>query len=232
MLDAYAITLLNNEISEKGTANLIASSKKVKNKFDIKIFDAVTANMANTIMVGNGLKWKYPWEGKETDLKTGLVKSAYQTSNKSHRIACAMSHWLLWNKCIKDNKPILILEHDALFIKKLDYESIFKSNYDIIGINSPASATRRAHQFHDIVQSKPAWIQPVPDIDEFNIPQGLAGNSAYIIKPTGAKNLLAAIKEHGVWPNDAIMCKQIIPNLGVTKVYFTRVQGLPSTTVN
>ena len=232
MLDAYAITLLNNEISEKGTANLIASSKKVKNKFDINIFDAVTPNMAHTIMIGNGLKWKYQWEGKETDLRTGLVKSAYQTSNKNSRIACAMSHWLLWHKCVTINEPILIMEHDALFIKQLDYKSILKSNYYIIGINSPASATRRAHQFHDIVQSKPAWVQPVPDIDEFNIPQGLAGNSAYIVKPTGAKNLLEAIKEHGVWPNDAIMCKQIIPNLGVTKVYFTRVQGLPSTTVN
>jgi GR25 family glycosyltransferase involved in LPS biosynthesis len=124
------------------------------------------------------------------------------------------------------------LEHDALFIKKVDYEAILKSNYDIIGINSPASATRRAHQFHDIVQGKAAWIQPVPDIDEFNIPQGLAGNSAYIIKPTGAKNLLNTVKKYGVWPNDAIMCKQLIPNLGVTKTYFTRIQGLPSTTVN
>jgi len=72
----------------------------------------------------------------------------------------------------------------------------------------------------------------VPDIDEFNVPQGLAGNSAYIIKPAGANNLLNAVKEHGLWPNDAIMCKQLIPRLGVTKEYYTRVQGLPSTTVN
>jgi GR25 family glycosyltransferase involved in LPS biosynthesis len=71
---------------------------------------------------------------------------------------------------------------------------------------------------------------PVPTIDEFNIPQGLAGNSAYIIKPEGAKNLIEASREHGLWPNDALMCKQIIPNMGVTKTYFTRVQGLPSTT--
>jgi len=74
-------------------------------------------------------------------------------------------------------------------------------------------------------------IQPVPTIDEFNVPQGLAGNSAYIIKPAGAKAVLDATKEHGLWPNDAIMCKQIINNLGVTKTYYTRVQGLPSTPV-
>jgi GR25 family glycosyltransferase involved in LPS biosynthesis len=231
-MKAYIITVKGNEISTKGAKNCLNSFSKVKNDFPIEIFDAVTADMAQTVMFGNGLKWTYPWEGKQTCLASGLIKSAYATANKDNRIACAMSHWLLWKECVKKDEPILILEHDALFIKKVDYEAILKSNYDIIGINSPASATRRAHQFHDIVQGKAAWIQPVPDIDEFNIPQGLAGNSAYIIKPTGAKNLLNTVKKYGVWPNDAIMCKQLIPNLGVTKTYFTRIQGLPSTTVN
>lgn len=231
-MKAYVICVRGNATSEKGADVCISSSKKVENNFEIELFDAVTPAMANTVMFGNGLKWKYPWQGKETDLKTGLIKSAYQTQVKENRIACAMSHWLLWHQCVKADKPFLILEHDAVFIERLDYNSILKSNFDIVGINSPASATRRAHVFHDIVQAKPAWIQPVPTVDEFNVPQGLAGNSAYIIKPTGAQNLLNASKEHGLWPNDALMCKQIIPRLGVTKTYFTRVQGLPSTTVN
>jgi GR25 family glycosyltransferase involved in LPS biosynthesis len=231
-MKAHVIQIEGNEISQKGTDILIASSNKVKNKFSIEKFDAITSKMTDALMVGNGLKWKYPWQGQETDLKTGLIKTAYQTEIKENRIACALSHWLLWHKCKTLDEPILILEHDAIFIKKLDYNSILKNNYDIIGINSPAAATRRAHQFHDIVQSKAAWIQPTPDIDEFNVPQGLAGNSAYIIKPAGASNLLNAVKEHGLWPNDAIMCKQLIPRLGVTKEYYTRVQGLPSTTVN
>ena len=231
-MKAYVICVRGNATSEKGADICITSSKKVENKFQVEIFDAVTPDMANIVLTGNGLKWKYPWDGQETDLKTGLIKTAYPTKVKENRIACAMSHWLLWKQCEKLNEPILILEHDSVFIERLDYDSILKSNFDIIGINSPASATRRAHMFHDILQGKPAWIQPVPDIDEFNVPQGLAGNSAYIIKPNGAKNLIKASKDHGVWPNDALMCKQIIPNLGVTKTYFTRVQGLPSTTVN
>ena len=231
-MKAFVIYVKGNSVSEKGANVCITSSKKVKNNFEVVLFEGVTPDMAKTVMVGNGLKWKYPWQGQETDLKTGLVKSAYQTKIPENRIACAMSHWLLWKKCVNDDQPMLIMEHDAVFVKQLKQDAILKSNYDIIGINSPASATRKAHLFHDIVQSKPAWIQPVPDIDEFNIPQGLAGNSAYIIKPSGAKNLITAVKEHGVWPNDAIMCKQIIPKLGVTKEYFTSVQGLPSTTVN
>ena len=231
-MKAYVICLKGNEISEKGADTCIISSKKVYNDFEIDIFNAVSAKMAKTVMFGNGLKWKYPWEGKENDIATGLIKSAYQTANPNSRIACAMSHWLLWHECKKLNEPILILEHDAVFTEKLDWKLILESKYNISGINSPASATRRAHQFHDIVQAGESWIQPVPSVDEFNIPQGLAGNSAYIIKPDGAKDILSAAREHGLWPNDALMCKQLVPKLGVTKTYFTRVQGLPSTTVN
>jgi GR25 family glycosyltransferase involved in LPS biosynthesis len=62
------------------------------------------------------------------------------------------------------------------------------------------------------------------------VPQGLAGNSAYIIKPKGAEELIMAVEKYGAWPNDAIMCKQLIPNMGVTRRFYTKVQGLPSTT--
>jgi GR25 family glycosyltransferase involved in LPS biosynthesis len=111
-----------------------------------------------------------------------------------------------------------------------NYQFILDSKYDIIGINNPLMATRRAQRFFNTVKENKTDLQPVPSIDEFNIPQGLAGNSAYIIKPTGAKNLLEAAKEYGAWPNDALMCKQLIPNMGVTRVFYTKVQGLPSTT--
>lgn len=231
-MQAYAIVIKDHEVSETGYNNLKVSSEKFKNSFKIRRFDAITPKMARTVMSGNGLKWKYPWEGKETDLKTGLIKSAYQTANKNTRIACALSHWLLWHKCLTEDTPLLILEHDALFIEKLEHSVILKSKFDIIGINSPAAATRKAHEFHDKVQAGRLLIQPVPTVDEFNVPQGLAGNSAYIIKPAGAKSILDAAREHGLWPNDALMCKQIISNLGVTKTYYTRVQGLPSTTVS
>ena len=75
-------------------------------------------------------------------------------------------------------------------------------------------------------------IIPVPRIDNFNVPQGLAGNSAYIIKPNGAQNMEYMAKAHGAWPNDALMCHQLVANLGVTKTHYTTVQRLPSTTTS
>lgn len=227
---ALSIVIPNNQVSFDGYENLVASSENVGNEFEIEKFNAVTPDMANTVMVGNGLKWTYPWEGKTIDIKSGLTLSSYPTTYKERRIACFLSHYLLWHKCKKDDTPILVLEHDAIFQHKLEYDFILESKYDIIGINNPLMATRRAKRFFDLVKGRPQEIQTIPDIDEFNIPQGLAGNSAYIIKPNGAKNLLDAVEQYGAWPNDAIMCKQLIPNMGVTRKFYTKVQGLPSTT--
>jgi GR25 family glycosyltransferase involved in LPS biosynthesis len=65
------------------------------------------------------------------------------------------------------------------------------------------------------------------------MPQGLAGNSAYIIKPKFADMLLMKLKEKGGWPNDAIMCKQFFPmQLKVVYPYYTTIQGIKSTTTS
>jgi GR25 family glycosyltransferase involved in LPS biosynthesis len=84
--------------------------------------------------------------------------------------------------------------------------------------------------FHEKVSSY-AGLQPVPTIDEMDVPQGLAGNSAYMISPKGAKKLLDKVREVGMWPNDALMNKQFFPWLEVVYPYYTTIQrGLRSTT--
>jgi GR25 family glycosyltransferase involved in LPS biosynthesis len=180
--------------------------------------------------MGNaGITWNYPWKGLHEDKDTGLIKSAYTTANPKARIACACSHYSLWSESAVTNRTILIMEHDALFIKKLDFDPN-DTKAIIIGINNPIGATRKASLFNEIVQENTQQFQLVPVIDDEKVPQGLAGNSAYIIKPEGAKKLLELVNNYGLWPNDAIMCRQLIPKLGVTKDYYTKVQGLQSTT--
>lgn len=231
-MKTYVITLYGVQVSEEGSRKCVESSVNVENDFTITSFPATTADMAYVTMKGCGLEWNYPWEGETIDFASGLTKRAYPTKYKERRIACAMSHYRIWYESYEKNEPILVLEHDAEFISKLDYDYILDSKFDIIGINNPLSATRKAHQFKDLIQSSGHEIMAIPDIDEFNIPQGLAGNSAYIIKPNGAKNVIEAAKQFGLWPNDALMCKQLIPNMGVTRKFYTKVQGLPSTTTD
>ena len=229
------ITMTNNEVSLGAFTKLQDSSYRVGNDFRPEIFEATIAENAEDHLSKLLLEWNYPWEGVVTDLKTGLKKSAYPTRNRLNRIACAISHYRLWAVCVKTDKPMLIMEHDAIFIQKFRYDNLLEDkHYNIIGINNPIGNTRKSHEFHKILQQsvdrENTGIVPVPTIDNFDIPQGLAGNSAYIIKPKGARMCIKAASEHGLWPNDALMCKQLIPHMGVTKAYYTNTQRVVSTT--
>jgi GR25 family glycosyltransferase involved in LPS biosynthesis len=227
-IKTYAIVLKNNDISEHGFKNLKESSDYVNNDFVIQRFDAIDHTNVESILSSYNLRWNYPWEGSQYDNETGLKKSAYSTKVKEKRIACSLSHFLLWSKCVDINEPILILEHDSIFIKRFDDINI--SEYSFIGINDPRGATRKSSLFHQIVQNSKNEYVNVPTIDDLTIPQGLAGNSAYVVHPNGAKTLIELCYKFGLWPNDAIMCQQLVSNMFVTKTYYTKTQGLKSTT--
>ena len=228
-MKAYSIVLSNNEVSERGYSILTESSRLAGNTFHINKFPAITADQANRVLQEENITWKYPLTGAPVlDIATGLVKSPYTGVDFNKRIACALSHYILWKKAREGT--IIVLEHDAKFIYKLDF-NIEDTGFEILGINNPIGATRRSSMYHDAVQKSDRKYQVVPYIDNTNVPQGLAGNSAYIITPEGANKMLDLVQQYGLWPNDALMCVQLYgPKLGVTKRYYTTVQGLPSTT--
>jgi len=232
-MKCYVITLKDNEDSLKAASKCIHSSREVSNNFDVIQFDAITPDRVDEMMKNENIKWNYPWEGTVVDFSIGLTKNSYPTKNKKARIACSLSHYHLWKSCAFENESYMILEHDAFFIDKIDYNNIEQSLKLIISINNPRFATRRAVDYlNKIKQSYPdkQGIVSAPYIDDMNIPQGLPGNSAYIIKPKGAKKMLQLVKDYGLWPNDALMCNQLIPQLGCTQKFYTRVQGIRSTT--
>ena len=201
----------------------------------IEFFNAVTPNEVDDLMFGLRIEWKYPWAGEVNDIKSGLKLRAYQTADPKKRMACFLSHYCLWEKTISNGEPMLILEHDAMFKSKspIPFDEILKSKFDIIGINEPFRATRLSQLFHEKVQNDHFSRNDVvraPLIDDISVPQGIAGNSAYIITPNGASKMVELTKEHGAWPNDALMCRQLVFSLGVTKKYYTKMQGIRSTT--
>lgn len=225
-MKAYVIVVPDNEISENGYKTLQESSITVGNDFDILRYEA----NPKSSLAEEGLTWNYPWDQPVMDIASGLLKSPYKTVNRNARINCALNHYKLWKKCYDELEDYLILEHDAIWKIKLPTETFKNKGWEIIGINDPRGATRKSKLFYDIVNEGNRSIQRPPIIDDLKIPQGLAGNSAYIIKPAGAKRMLDLVDQYGLWPNDAIMCRQLVPTLGVTKTFYTGVQGLTSTT--
>ena len=88
----YCITIPGNRVSEGGYRELVKSSKKVGNEFDIDKFEATTADYANVSLSAEGIKWTYPWEGETIDFASGLTLKSYPTEYKERRIACFIFH--------------------------------------------------------------------------------------------------------------------------------------------
>ena len=168
--------------------------------------------------------WKWPYTKKKVCPTTGMTLKAYKTYDMSKRIAAAGSHYKLWQKSVELNETIMILEHDAIFTKQF---KPFKFEGGAISINNPDHATFNWKLYDKLDNS---GEQEVPWVADKNIPQGLPGHSAYIIKPDAAEKICSLQDTIGWWPNDAIMCKQLCTWLRSYKPYFTKVQGIKSTT--
>lgn len=240
-MKAFIISLTNHHASTLQTRMLIGSIKKTKSNLEALVIDATTPatfteDLAKIDYIdATNLTWSYPVDPTQDrlDMKTGLYLKHYQTDNILAVASCMVSHMRCWQMCIDLYEPVVVLESDAIFTRKFDMHDLTKDfNGGIIGLNDPRGATRKARVFHEKV-SKTEGLQKCPTVDEINedpLPSGIAGNSAYVITPRAAKRLLEKTKELGLWPNDAVMCKQFFPWLQVVYPYYTGLQGGKSTT--
>lgn len=113
-------------------------------------------------------------------------------------VACALSHISLWQKCVLDDEPIVILEHDAIMVKPYTQHSVFNSICYLGGYE----------------QVNQGWqVLPTP-------PHGSIGANyhficrahAYSIDPAVAKNMLAHVLKYGInAPLDIILRADIFP---------------------
>lgn len=206
---------------------------------DVKHFEAIQPPQLYKhnveIFDGEFVAWKFPERDTENhlDFATGLFLKAYPTADIKRVMACALSHMKLWKWSVDNNETIVVLEHDAFFTETFNPDHLISDpSWGVVGLNDPRGNTRKGQLFHNMVSAKEG-IQHVPSIDntqEPPLPMGIAGNSAYIIRPWAAKELLKSTKILGVWPNDAIMCKQLFPWLRVVYPYYTTTQRNVSST--
>lgn len=243
MIRGYIISMVNHHDSTMATRNLVESIRKTKSEIEPIIFPAtvpgtIEEDLKKIEHIDTvGLAWTYPTKPSEDglDMKSGLTLHHYKTANLQNRVACMVSHMRCWQEAISRDEPIIVFEHDAVVTRQFKEKDVLTDEFKggIIGLNNPLGATRKARVFHEKVSAKNG-LSPVPTVDgpsEPNLPQGLAGNSAYLITPKGAKKLLSKVREVGMWPNDAVMCKQFFPWLQVVYPYYTDIQkGLKSTT--
>lgn len=154
-----------------------------------------------------GMPWQY-WDGYDATGKTiippenespvmNLIKLSDHFLRKGE-VANSLNHIRLWAKCVMDDKPLVILEHDAVMVKPYREHTLYnsicylgsaeqvKKNWGVYATPPHASD---GHNFHFILRTH-----------------------AYSIDPAVAKNLLAHVIKNGIiGPSDMLIRADLFP---------------------
>lgn len=116
---AYVITLRGHELSERLARRCIQTCKDLG--MPVKVWEAFD---------GTGSELKIPNLLKD---KEHVYWLKWVNNNMNlPRVACVYSHFSLWCHCITIDKPIVILEHDAIMTKPFKYH-IFYNCIEYLG---------------------------------------------------------------------------------------------------
>lgn len=176
---AYIITVKGNKKSEEMSKRCQLSCHNVKMPY--KVWDAYDA-IEKPIQEPDHLK-------NDPFMSMLKVTDHYLTKGE---VACALSHISLWSHCAQIDKPIVILEHDAIMVDKIEFHDQFNS---IVYLGGSEWAEK-------------GWkMLPIaPHASEGPNYHFICRAHAYAIDPPVAKNLLSHVLKFGiVAPLDIMM---------------------------
>jgi len=137
--------------------------------------------------------------------------------NRRGVIGCALSHISLWIHCIEIDRPILVLEHDAIVCREL-------FDHPVIGC---------IHYLGSIEQAKKGWpvLVTPPHATNGNNYHFICRAHAYGIDPWCAKNMLAHVIKYGINESlDIMLRSDIFPAIQLG-LYAYDDPDLPNTTI-
>lgn len=183
---AYIITVKGSQESEDYSKRCQESCEKVGMNY--VVWDAFNG-LEDTIKTPSHLK-------DENFFKLLKITDHYMTRGE---VACALSHISLWYECAKLDKPIVILEHDAIMTRKF---SNFSSYNSIVYLGGSEWALQ-------------GWpVHPIPphasDGPNYKF---ICRAHAYAIDSIMAKNLLSHVLKMGICSPLDIMIRADLFNI-------------------
>lgn len=170
---AYIITVKGNELSENLSRRCAESCEKVGQDYEIYYgFDGTNKKdiiVPDSLKDASWLKW--------IKLYTDVLSTS--------QLACFYSHFSLWVKCLELDKPIVILEHDAIMVKKYNYHRLWNC---IIYLGS-------SEQYEG---GAPVYPIPPHGTAESGKNRFICRAHAYAIDPPMAKNLIGHVITNGI----------------------------------
>ena len=166
---AYIIRVVGNAASEEKAKRCAMSCERANQPYDY--WDAYDGT-------GEGIK-----EPNHHNVIMDCIKVTDHYLTRGE-VACALSHISLWAKCVLEDKPLVILEHDALMAKPYTQHAVFNSicylgSHEQVKLGWQVSATP-------------------PHATEGENYHFLCRAHAYAIDPAVAKNLLAYVMKMGI----------------------------------
>jgi hypothetical protein len=140
-------------------------------------------------------------------------KSDSHPSYKSKK-SCFYSHFDLWNKCRRLNKPIAIVEHDTECVGDaplIEKDGVYHLSIET-NILMPAHG-RNVQRDKDIIASKDAGVYPMNELSQKNNHTGyhcLPGATAYVITPEAARSLIDDCRLKGWYQNDSLITTELV----------------------
>ena len=170
---AYIIRLSNNPISVELSDRCLQSCLSVGQK--AKFWEGFDGTDGKYVKAPNHLK--------EKDYFSWL--KVHDNKITSSQLGCLLSHFSLWCHSLTIDKPIIILEHDAIMLKKLE-------TFDFYNIIQFLGSVEQ-------IKGAPNFIIP-PHGSAFNQKLRFIGRAhAYAIDPQIAKNLVTRLIQNGIF---------------------------------
>lgn len=170
---AYIIRLSNNSISSRLSDRCMQSCREVG--MPAKYWEGFDGTSGTHVLSPSHLKDKdyFNW-----------VK-VHDNKITPSQIGCALSHFSLWCHCLTIDRPIVILEHDAVMIRKMDTFEF----YNVIQFLGSIEQMRGA----------PQYIIP-PHGTAYDRRLRFIGRAhAYAVDPQICKNLVTRFIQNGIF---------------------------------
>lgn len=176
---AYVITIMNNARSVEVAERAVKTGRET-GKVATEFFEATTPETAEQ----HYNQYQIPKRG-----------FAEKWSREDRCAAAFMSHCRLWHKAIEDRRPVIILEHDAVFVDRMPY-LVFES---VVNIAKPS--------YGKFNIPRTISVQPLQSKRYFG------GAHGYVVSPSGAEMLINFAKNKSPGPTDVFLHLDNFPNL-------------------
>jgi hypothetical protein len=176
---AYIITLTNNNISSSLSQRCYESCQKVGQ--NCEFWEAFDGTGPQLVIPKNLEKqsW-YKWL-KVFDHQQSLAE-----------IATSLSHISLWVKCMEEDRPLIVLEHDAIMVKKHTKHKNFNTIQYLGCKEIKSDPTIPANKLYSAINKNWIFINRA---------------HAYSIDPLSAKKLFKNVLERGIFESADVMIR-------------------------